>query len=50
MSEKEFWTAYFSSKYFHRNRMGMKNATANSDIFEPYMVLENGILYYNDRG
>jgi transcription initiation factor TFIIH subunit 1 len=36
MTEKEFWTLYFSSKYFHRNRVVASNKN-QVDIFEPYL-------------
>jgi transcription initiation factor TFIIH subunit 1 len=39
LSEKEFWTAYFSSKYFHRNRTSI---SSQNDIFQEYMQQDLG--------
>jgi NADPH-dependent 7-cyano-7-deazaguanine reductase QueF len=36
LNEKEFWKQYFSSKYFHRNRVVASNKE-QVDIFEPYL-------------
>jgi hypothetical protein len=36
LDEKEFWKQYFSSKYFHRNRVVASNKE-QVDIFEPYL-------------
>jgi transcription initiation factor TFIIH subunit 1 len=51
LTEKEFWTLYFSSKYFHRNRIVASNKK-EQDIFEPYLkemdadtVLHPTLLY-----
>ena len=41
MSETEFWTAYFQSKYFHRNRVGSVRESGKGDIFEKYMEMDN---------
>lgn len=38
LSEKEFWTKYFLSKYFHRNRMVTAKASLEEDIFADYMA------------
>lgn len=47
-SEKEFWTRYFSSKYFHRNRGATNKAQQDQDIFAPYMGQgENTALHPN---
>ena len=42
ISEKEFWTKYLASKYFHRNRVSAKET---SDLFDEYMNEdENDVL------
>ena len=45
MNEKEFWTAYFSSKYFHRNRVSL--ASDKDDLFQPYMADEQTCIRIN---
>jgi transcription initiation factor TFIIH subunit 1 len=42
ISEKEFWTKWFGSKYFHRNRTSQAKSQREEDIFESYMTsIEN---------
>jgi transcription initiation factor TFIIH subunit 1 len=36
MNEKEFWTLYFSSKHYHRNR-----SQKGPDIFEQYLQYDD---------
>lgn len=42
LSEKEFWTKWFSSKYFHKSRVIQAKSQREPDIFEGYMTqIEN---------
>jgi transcription initiation factor TFIIH subunit 1 len=63
ISEKEFWTKYFSSQYFYRKRLGAasgssmvkgKAADENKDLFDQYASIdEDGIsflLFCKSRG
>ncbi|KAI8893147.1 hypothetical protein BC833DRAFT_609412 [Globomyces pollinis-pini] len=44
LTETEFWTKYFSSKYFHKNMSVMKSAQKD-DIFKDFMTeTENDML------
>ncbi|KAJ3330545.1 hypothetical protein HDU91_003549, partial [Kappamyces sp. JEL0680] len=42
LSEKDFWTKYFTSKYFHRNRGSQTKQSQEKDIFASYIdAMEN---------
>jgi transcription initiation factor TFIIH subunit 1 len=44
LTEKEFWKKYFSSKYFHRNRVSQSKQAQEQDIFSSYMSLQDDTL------
>jgi transcription initiation factor TFIIH subunit 1 len=42
LSEKEFWTKYFSSQYYYRKKMGLESSTKiKGDIFDLYADLDD---------
>jgi transcription initiation factor TFIIH subunit 1 len=54
ISEKEFWTKYFSSQYFYRKRLGVtggssqakgKSADKNKDLFEQYASIDEDGMF-----